>query len=166
MIQKQKIIMEMIREKMIHMKKMTVKKIKQIIMIKMTFGNIMPFNSIMKIIQVNIVFINSNKVIIVQSKNRMTQMKMINMIRIIVNQMGPNRILPETIQKVTQKYIMNKFLFSHWIYKLPSVCMDAISKVISSSSLIQGFNGRGEEGGVGGGSRGIRRGFRRGRGIG
>ena len=58
MIQKQKIIMEMIREKMIHMKKMTVKKIKQIIMIKMTFGNIMPFNSIMKIIQVNIVFIN------------------------------------------------------------------------------------------------------------
>ena len=93
-------------------------------------------------------------------------MKMINMIRIIVNQMGPNRILPETIQKVTQKYIMNKFLFSHWIDKLPSVCMDAISKVISSSSLIQGFNGRGEEGGVGGGSRGIRRGFRRGRGIG
>ena len=58
MIQKQKIIMKMIREKMIHMKKMTVKKIKQIIMIKMTFGNIMPFNSIMKIIQVNIVFIN------------------------------------------------------------------------------------------------------------
>ena len=31
MIQKQKIIMKMIREKMIHMKKMTVKKIKQII---------------------------------------------------------------------------------------------------------------------------------------
>ena len=108
MISKQKIITEVMRSKMIHMKKTSMNTIKRIIMVMMIFKLII---NMMILIQVKMIFKNINKVRIFQTKNILIKMNIVTARKMAVKKMRLNSMCLDKIQKATQKYIIKIILF-------------------------------------------------------